>query len=266
MPELGLVPGIYHGVIERARYDNGVMWARVWIPAWSNENLKYITNWARVSVPWGTYNFGTWGSIHAGEHVWVAFEQADPERPVVIGFIPMPQVVNEEGKNAIEMPPELVNDCPYDKAPHTDKRDDPPSEGTQPINSAWIVKTPLEQQFFLLHDKMKKVVLRVSDSSGPSALGPVPKIENMDSAGDVAQEAIRTMGIEEGLKFLGDVLARVAENPEFIAKEAEKLVNLAIDKGCEILKNITGVDVRDVVDSLEDLIEQAQRLLGGGGE
>lgn len=153
--------GIYHGIIEKARYDNGVMWARCWIPSWSAGDRKYITRWARVSIPWGSRNYGTWGAPHVGEHVWVAFEEANPERPVVLGYIPMPQ----GDINPTEMPPEFVNDDYADKSPHTDQRDEKSTENP-PINPAWITKSRDWQMYFLLHDKLKRIVLRAADSGG----------------------------------------------------------------------------------------------------
>jgi hypothetical protein len=151
--------GVYHGVIEKARIDNGVMWARVHVPALDTPTSKFITRWARFTIPWGTFNYGIWGSPHKGEHVLVAFEDADPERPWIIGYIPNPQ------EGFAEMPPEFVNDDYADKTPFEGQRDDPPGE-KQPINPAFIAKSPQWQQYFLLHDKLKRVVIRVCDTGG----------------------------------------------------------------------------------------------------
>jgi len=166
--------GVYHGVIEKARIDNGVMWAKVHIPALDSPHAMFITRWARFTVPWGTWDYGIWGSPHKGEHVLVAFEDGDPERPWIIGYIPNPQ----EGH--AETPPEFTNDDYSDKTPMEGQRDDPP-EKNPPINSSFIVKSRQWGQFFLLHDKLKRVVIRVCDDGGgecPNPPGvPTPKIE-----------------------------------------------------------------------------------------
>ena len=151
--------GVYHGIIEKARIDNGVMWAQVHIPAFDTPTSKFVTRWARFTIPWGTFNYGIWGSPHKGEHVLVAFEDGDPERPWIIGYIPNPQ------EGFTEMPPEFVNDDYADKTPFEGQRDDPPGE-KQPINPAFIAKSRLWQQYFLLHDKLKRVVIRVCDTGG----------------------------------------------------------------------------------------------------
>ncbi len=257
MPELRTAPGIYHGIIEEAMYQNGVMWARVWIPAWSNPVQKYITRWARVAIPWGTMNFGMWGSIHAGEHVWVAFEQADPDRPVIIGFVPMPQKVDEQGTTVVEMPPEFVNDCYTSKAPFTGKR-----VGGQ-INPAWIAKTP-GGQYFLLHDKTQRAIVRVGAAVSPAAAEPKASLSQVNDVGSLAREAIRVLGLEEGVKFLTDVIRAAASAPEFLAREAEKFLQKAVEVGCQILKDMTGVDVSGIVEDFGDLVKQAEKLLGGG--
>lgn len=155
----GSATGVYHGIIKRARLQGGVLWAQVAIPAWSTPTGEYVTNWARVAIPWGTHDFGFWGSLHEGEHVLVAFEGGDPERPWVIGFIPMPQ----EGSD-VEAPPEWVNDNYADKTPNTNAppgRENPPKDGPEMLPGV-ILKSPKWKQYILLHDKLKKIVFRVA--------------------------------------------------------------------------------------------------------
>lgn len=156
----GSVAGVYHGVIKEARLQGGVLWAKVMIPAWSTPTGDYVTNWARVAIPWGTHDFGLWGSLHQNEHVLVAFEGGDPERPWVIGFVPMPQ----EDTNPVEAPPEWLNDKYADKTPNTNAppgRENPPQSGPEMLPGV-ILKSPRWKQYFLLHDKLKKVVMRVA--------------------------------------------------------------------------------------------------------
>lgn len=162
----GTAPGVYHGIIRQARLQGGVLWAKVEIPSWSTPTGAYVTNWARVAIPWGTKDFGFWGSLHEGEHVLVAFEEGDPERPWVVGFIPMPQ--GED--NQVEAPPEWLNDDYSDKTPNTNSppgRENPAKSGP-PMNPAVILKSPQWKQYFLLHDKLKKIVFRVASEGDHS--------------------------------------------------------------------------------------------------
>ena len=127
----GSAPGIYHGVITRVRYQKGMMFAKVWIPAWSSEKFKYITKWARIAIPWGTMNYGMWGTPKPGMHVWVAFEAGDPELPVVLAYHPV-----RDGES-LEMPPEFDNDDYSNKSREKQNRELPPEKYPK-INDAWI--------------------------------------------------------------------------------------------------------------------------------
>ena len=142
--------GLQLGEIVKVRYQNGVPFVKVRILRWCTPEQDFISNWARVVLPFGTYNYGTWATPVVGEKVWVAFEGGDPQRPVVIGYAPVKH-------DPIEMPPEFGNDSPHDKSKPGD-REDPPENYPKPVH-AWLAKTKLGH-FFLLHDKLKRVVIR----------------------------------------------------------------------------------------------------------
>jgi len=80
--------GLQLGEIVKVRYQNGVPFVKVRILRWCTPEQDFISNWARVVLPFGTYNYGTWATPVVGEKVWVAFEGGDPQRPVVIGYAP----------------------------------------------------------------------------------------------------------------------------------------------------------------------------------
>lgn len=154
--------GLQLGEIVKVRYQNGVPFVKVRILRWCTPEQDFISNWARVVLPFGTYNYGTWATPVVGEKVWVAFEGGDPQRPVVIGYAPVKH-------DPIEMPPEFGNDSPHDKSKPGD-REDPPENYSKPVH-AWLAKTKLGH-FILLHDKIKKEIIR---SEGKIELGELAK-------------------------------------------------------------------------------------------
>ena len=215
------------------------MFAKVWIPAWSTGTKKYITNWARIAIPWGTMNYGMWGTPKPGMHVWVAFEAADPQLPVVIGYHP----VRDSG-GQLEMPPEFDNDNHANKSRESKNRELPPEKYPK-INDAWIAKSSKWGQFFLLHDKLKKVVIRGEE-----------KIE----IGELAKHNV----------LLGDLFQEVYNNhthQNTVPKpgDGEKITDRELSQMVFVVHDKSEQPAQPEIQEIVIKITKAFRAAGGGG-
>jgi type VI secretion system secreted protein VgrG len=115
---------------------------------WDRQGKKNADSscWVRVGTPWAGKN---WGSIHIpriGQEVIVAFEEGDPDQPIIVGSV----------YNAEQMPP---YDLPANKTQSVLKSRSSPKGGTDDFNELRLEdKKGSEEIYFHAQKNFNRVV------------------------------------------------------------------------------------------------------------
>jgi len=197
-PSSDSFPGIYRGVVESI--DDPDRLSRLRTRVWAVHGDPSIT--PTKSLPWaetsfeggGGYDFGPTDLPPVGSSVWIMFEQADPDYPVVIGTFRGVPKRDENNPNVF-----LINDSepatengwqPPDEELETPKDvfEDVYSGDPHPTRRIW--KKSYKGHTIIIEDGDGKEFLKIIDRSGQIIEMDCP-VEVSSSEGNQAQRGTR---------------------------------------------------------------------------
>lgn len=79
-----ILVGITYGVVAGPPRADGCVQVRFW---WDRRGTQQPPVWLRLVQPWAGKSFGTWFPPRENQEVVIAFEDGDPDRPIIVGSV-----------------------------------------------------------------------------------------------------------------------------------------------------------------------------------